>query len=131
MPAAIAAVARMMLRVQGHERGLARMRLLIVEDDLDGREMLADLFRMHDWVVTAVPSTRAGMTELRSGGFDVIISDENLHGQSGSGMLREASAEGLLTTVGALLYTAEPGQLEVPTGVRVLRKPLAITTLLD
>jgi DNA-binding response OmpR family regulator len=107
------------------------MRLLIVEDDLDGREMLAELFRMHDWIVTAVPSTHAGMNELRAGGFDVIISDENLDGQSGSSMLREASEEGLLTTVGALMYTAEPGALEVPNGVRVLRKPLAITRLLD
>ena len=25
------------------------MRLLIVEDDLDGREMLTELFRLHAW----------------------------------------------------------------------------------
>jgi len=29
------------------------MRVLIVEDDLDGRELLAEILRMHDWVVTA------------------------------------------------------------------------------
>jgi DNA-binding response OmpR family regulator len=106
------------------------MRLLIVEDDLDGREMLAELFRMHDWIVTAVTSARAGMHELRVGGFDVIISDENLDGESGSNMLRRAFDEGLLGSVGALMYTAEPGALEVPLGVRVLRKPLAISSIL-
>jgi CheY-like chemotaxis protein len=107
------------------------MRLLIVEDDPDGRELLAELFRMHDWDVTQVPTTHAAMTELRQGGIDVVISDENLEGQSGSSMLRRASAEGLLCNVGVLMYTAEPGRLEVPPGVRVLRKPLGISKLLD
>lgn len=106
------------------------MRLLIVEDDLDGREMLAELFRMHDWEVTAVPTTHAAMLELRSGSFDVVISDEDLEGHSGSSMLREACDEGLLDHVGALMYTAEPSELDVPSGVRVLRKPLGITQLL-
>lgn len=107
------------------------MRLLIVEDDQDGREMLAELFRMHAWEVTAVPSTEAAMLELRNGGFDVVISDENLEGASGSAMLRAASREGLLRDIGALMYTAEPGQLQVPPGVRVLQKPMGITRLLE
>lgn len=107
------------------------MRLLIVEDDLDGREMLSELFRLHDWEVTAVPSTTSGLELLRSGGFDVVISDEDLCGQSGSCMLREADREGLLGNVGVLMYTAEPTDLDVPEGVRVLRKPLGIHRLLD
>ncbi len=107
------------------------MRLLIVEDDQDGREMLTELFRLHDWEVTPVPTTKEAMVELRAGGFDVVISDENLFGSSGSAMLREASEEGLLHDVGALMYTAEPGELELPPGVRVLQKPLGITRLLD
>lgn len=107
------------------------MRLLIVEDDLDGREMLSELFRLHDWEVTAVPSTTSGLELLRSGGFDVVISDEDLCGQSGSCMLREAEREGLLGNVGVLMYTAEPTDLDLPEGVRVLRKPLGIRRLLD
>lgn len=107
------------------------MRLLIVEDDQDGREMLTELFRMHSWDVTAVPTTDAGLRALRGGGFDVVISDEDLVGGSGSAMLREASKQGLLRNVGALMYTAEAGTLELPAGVRVLHKPLGITKLLD
>ena len=107
------------------------MRLLIVEDDPDGREMLAEVFRLRDWAVTAVPTTGAAMTELRAGGFDVVISDEDLHGQSGSSMLRQAAEEGLLRNVGALMYTAESRELHVPDGVRVLRKPLAIAAIVD
>lgn len=113
------------------EEGHAEMRLLIVEDDRDGREMLTELFRMHAWQVTPVPTTAAAMVELRAGGFDVVISDENLEGASGSAMLREASKLGLLQNVGALMYTAAPGQLELPPGVRVLHKPMGITRLLD
>lgn len=107
------------------------MRLLIVEDDPDGREMLAELFRMHGWSVTDVAGTDAALEELRAGGLDVVISDENLGGDSGSGMLREAEAEGLLADVGALMYTASPSRLQVPAGVRVLRKPLGIARILD
>jgi DNA-binding NtrC family response regulator len=107
------------------------MRLLIVEDDQDGREMLAELFRMHAWEVSAVPSVQAAMVELRAGGFDVVISDEDLEGSSGSAMLREASKEGLLTHVGALMYTAQPTELELPPGVRVLQKPMGIARLVE
>lgn len=107
------------------------MRLLIVEDDQDGREMLAELFRMHAWDVRAVPTVEAAMVELRAGGFDVVISDEDLEGSSGSAMLREASEEGLLKNVGALMYTAQPTQLELPPGVRVLQKPMGIASLVE
>lgn len=107
------------------------MRLLIVEDDPDGREMLVELFRAHHWDVTAVPTTQAAMAELRGGGFEVVITDEDLDGHSGSGMLRDAADEGLLQNVGALMYTADPGRLSVPPGVRVLCKPLGIMKLLD
>ncbi len=107
------------------------MRLLIVEDDPDGRELLAEIFRLHDWVVTATATRREGLEEIRKSSFDVIISDEDLEGESGSSMLRQAESEGLLSGVGALLYTASMGTFEVPTGVRVLRKPLATRELLD
>ena len=107
------------------------MRLLIVEDDPDGRELLAEIFRLHDWVVTATSTRREGLDEIRKSAFDVIISDEDLEGESGSSMLRQAESEGLLGGVGALLYTASMGTFEVPDGVRILRKPLATRELLD
>ena len=107
------------------------MRVLIVEDDLDGRELLAEIFRMHDWVVTATATRCDGLDAIRRNTFDLIISDEDLQGESGSSMLRQAEAEGLLCGVGALMYTAESGALEVPCGVRVLRKPLATNLLLQ
>jgi DNA-binding response OmpR family regulator len=109
------------------------MRLLIVEDDPDGREMLAELFRMHDWSVECASTTEAALRELRTGGFDVVISDEDLQGNSGSCMLRSAAEEGLLHHVGVLMYTAasEPERLDLPEGARVLTKPLGIAQLLD
>jgi len=107
------------------------MRLLIVEDDPDGREILAELFRRHRWRVVAVATGEAGLTELRSGGIDMVISDENLDGASGSAMLREAALEGLLSDVDALMYTSQAESLDVPPGVRVLHKPLAIEVLVE
>ena len=107
------------------------MRLLIVEDDPDGREILADLFRMHAWDVTAVPTTEAAMNELRAGGFEVVMSDEDLEGSSGSSMLCGASEAGLLENVGVLMYTAAEGPLHVPAGARVLHKPLGVEKLVS
>jgi len=86
---------------------------------------------MHAWNVTPVSDTHAAMVELRAGGFDVIISDEDLEGESGSAMIRDASREGLLEHVGALMYTAEPALLDVPHGVRVLQKPMGIARLIE
>lgn len=106
------------------------MRLLIVEDDPDGRELMAELFRLHEWVVTAVPTIDDALDELRRGGFDVVISDENLEGESGSSMIRVASSEGLLSSVGVVMYTAEDHKLDLPDGTRVLHKPLGTGQLL-
>lgn len=107
------------------------MRLLIVEDDPDGREILAELFRRNEWRVVAVATGEAALSELRTGGIDMVISDENLDGASGSAMLRTAALEGLLSDVVALMYTAEPESLDVPPGVRVLHKPLAVGLLVE
>ena len=107
------------------------MRLLIVEDDPDGRELMAELFRLHDWSVTAVPTTDDGLAQLRRGGFDVVISDENLEGESGSRMIRVACREGLLSSVGVVMYTAEDHKLDLPDGARVLHKPLGTGQLLQ
>jgi DNA-binding response OmpR family regulator len=105
------------------------MRLLIVEDDLDGREILTELFRRNGWRVIAVPTTQAAMVVLREGSIDVVITDEDLEGNSGSAMLRAASFEGLLSNVSALMYTSQPEWLDVPPGVRVLHKPLTTASL--
>jgi DNA-binding NtrC family response regulator len=105
--------------------------MLIVEDDTDGREILSELFRRHDWRVVAVATTDAALTELRERTFDLVISDEDLDGASGSAMLRTAAVEGLLADVCALMYTSQAEWLEVPDGVRVLHKPLAIGSLVD
>lgn len=107
------------------------MRLLIIEDDTDGREMLAELFRLREWDVTAVATIDGAISALRAFRFDVVISDEDIQGRSGSSMIRQALAQGLLRDVGLIMYTAEPSGVDVPPGVRVLRKPMGVTRLLD
>jgi DNA-binding response OmpR family regulator len=107
------------------------MQMLIVEDDPDGREILAELFRRRDWSVVAVATTEAALRELRRGPVDILISDEDLAGTSGSAMLRVAAVEGLLRNVGVLMYTAQRESLEVPPGVRMLQKPLTTASLVE
>lgn len=107
------------------------MKVLIVEDDPDVREMLVEIFRAYEWDVLAVAETALALATLRRDSVDLVISDENLEGASGSAMLEEASSAGLLFNVGAMIYTAEPRELHVPEGVRVLQKPLGVSSLLD
>lgn len=106
-------------------------KLLVVEDDPDGREVLSELFRIRGWEVTDVANVEGALQALRTDHFDVVISDENVDGRSGSEMLREAQRQGLLADVGALVYTADDHTVEVPSGVRVLLKPLGIDALVD
>jgi DNA-binding response OmpR family regulator len=107
------------------------MRLLIIEDDAEARELLAELFRFRDWDVTVCATVETARRALREEHFDVVISDEDVFGDSGSALIREAASQGLLRDVGVLMYTAELGRLNIPVGVRVLRKPLAVAALLD
>lgn len=107
------------------------MRILVVEDDPDSRDLLVEVFRMHGWSVTAVANVESGLEHLRGDHFDLVITDENLDDGTGSTMLREAKEEGLLDDVGVILYTAQLGRIDVPSGVRVLRKPKGLAELFD
>ena len=68
------------------------IRLLIVEDDPDSREMLCELLRMHGaecWTAEDVPSAREKLAEIAP---DVILSDIGLPGEDGYALLRWARA---------------------------------------
>lgn len=64
------------------------IRLLIVEDDQDSRDMLCELLRRHGaecWTAEDVPSARRKLAEITP---DVILSDIGLPGEDGYALLR-------------------------------------------
>jgi CheY-like chemotaxis protein len=105
-------------------------KLLFVEDDEDFREIIARTFVDAGFDVTAVSSAESALEELGGAHYDIVVTDYNLTGESGAWLLSKASKMDLLRRTAAIVLTSErrPGGVE---GYKVLRKPVAVGTLLD
>jgi len=104
-------------------------RVLVVEDDEDSREMLLAFLAAEGYHATGAESAEEGLAALDSGGFGLVITDHRLPGKTGSWMLEQATARGLLEQVGALLWSADPDP-RCLLGVKILKKPIDLDHLL-
>jgi DNA-binding NtrC family response regulator len=104
-------------------------RLLIVEDDDDTQELLFRLFSRLSYAVTVVATAEEGLAKLREQPFDLVISDNQLRGgKTGSWMIAEAAADGVLERTAILMYTAD--DTAAPSeGVVLLSKPAPLDEL--
>jgi CheY-like chemotaxis protein len=108
---------------------VAGSKVLVVEDDADTRAILVEFFEAEGYEVTAVATAEAALDALREHAADVVLSDNQLDGgASGAWMLRRAFEQGLLTNVGAVMYTGDTNP-ELPRFVRVLHKSAALREL--
>jgi CheY-like chemotaxis protein len=104
--------------------------LLYVEDNRDLREALSALLADQGYAVESAECAGEGLERLRTRRFDLVISDYTLPDHTGTWMLREAAACGLLDRTETLLVTAD-ADLEDAGATPVLRKPLEVACLLD
>jgi CheY-like chemotaxis protein len=104
--------------------------LLYVEDNRDLREMLSTLLAGAGYHVDVAECAYEGLERLRARRFHLVISDYALPDHTGTWMLREAAASGLLDRTGTLLVTAgaEPADAG---GTPVLHKPVQVERLLE
>ena len=72
--------------------GIARRRLLIVDDDTDFAESLADILEAHDYAVEIVASAAMAAETLRGDGPPVAMLDIRLGGTSGVDLLADLTA---------------------------------------
>jgi CheY-like chemotaxis protein/nitrogen-specific signal transduction histidine kinase len=75
-------------------RQLEGTRILVVDDDPDGAEMLAEILRMHGARVDVAHSAAAGMDLIRTLRPDVLVSDISLPDKDGFAFVRELRATG-------------------------------------
>jgi DNA-binding response OmpR family regulator len=103
---------------------------LLVEDDGAIREALTELLETIGYRVNAVATAEQGVASLRKERVSLLVTDHALPGESGSWLVRQGRAEGLLQTTLVVMVTAllKPPEL---ADVRVLRKPLDIVQLLE
>jgi PAS domain S-box-containing protein len=71
---------------------LADIHVLVVDDDADGRRLVATVLRQCGAKVTEVDSAAAGLEALRESKPDVLISDIGMPGEDGYSLIRKVRA---------------------------------------
>jgi len=104
-------------------------RILLVEDDEDIRQLLLVALQAQGYRVDQAADAEAGLSSLRRGPYDLILSDYDLPGKTGAAMLREAGAAGLLDDAATVVVTAHPEPEDVDDSTLV-RKPLDLEKFL-
>src|SRR5436190_20284218 len=108
-------------------------RILIVDDDPGQRSLLNSFLRSQDFDPTLADSGERALETLRSGKFDMMISDVRMPGLSGLETLRRARAEH--NTLPVLLVTAYTNIRDAVEAMRdgavdYLSKPIVLEELL-
>jgi len=111
----------------------ARCAVLIVEDDADLREMMAQLLSLEGYRAETAPNGRDALRYLERGDRpDVILLDLMMPVMDGSEFSRAASSRPQLASVPICLVTASARLPEgLPGVVAVLRKPMDPLALID
>jgi CheY-like chemotaxis protein len=87
---------------------IARLKVLLVEDDPDGREMVDRLLRDNGAQVVAVDCAERAVQALRERSLDVMVSDIGMPDVDGYELLRRARQEGIDIPAVALTAFARP-----------------------
>jgi CheY-like chemotaxis protein len=107
------------------------LNILLVEDDDAIRESLATFFHIEGYEVQAVVTAEQALGALKQDGYvcHLLLTDYQLPGETGTWLIREARAQGLLDRGVTLLFTAHPRPSDAGD-VKVLQKPLDLDDLL-
>ena len=108
-------------------------RVLVVEDDVDLAQAVADLLGDEGFVVEQCHDGQSGLATALESAFDVIILDLLLPRRNGFSVCQEIRAAGIQTPL--LMLTAKNGDLDEIEGLEVgaddfLRKPFEWSILL-
>jgi two-component system response regulator MprA len=111
-------------------RGVSRTSVLIVEDDRDIRECMADALEVEGYSVALAANGREALDQLRDGVFpDLILLDLLMPVMSGWEFRQEQLADPLLSGIPVVVVSASsPGGLRPD---RHLPKPFGLDELLE
>ena len=106
-------------------------RILFVDDSEDMKAVMKDFLEAEGYEVTLAGSAMAALQLLRNRHFRLLVTDQMLPDETGSWLLSQAEALGLLDDVGAVVVTANsyPEELERPADVPVFQKPVDLERL--
>ena len=85
---------------------LAGVRVLVVDDEPDARELLRRLLIEHDCDVTVAASADEALAQVTEHAFDILVSDIGMPGTDGYELLRRVRAQPATTEMPAIAVTA-------------------------
>jgi two-component system, OmpR family, response regulator len=100
-----------------------RVHLLLVEDDDDTRDLMALALRGAGFDVQPAASGREALDLLESKPYDLLVTDYDMPGMTGTEMLQVAAERGIVRDARSLIVTAHPSP-KGTEGFPVVRKPL-------
>ncbi|HWQ69112.1 MAG TPA: response regulator [Patescibacteria group bacterium] len=111
-----------------------RRKILVVDDDLSIRELLADYLEQAGFEVKTAPDGRAGLKALDESHFDIILSDFRMPGMSGlemAAVIRQTNPAIPIILITGDAYALESEAVARAGITRVLLKPLKMNELLN
>jgi two-component system response regulator PilR (NtrC family) len=93
------------------------------------RDLLVTLLRLSSFDAEGCSTAEEALAALRTRPFDLVLTDYELPGETGGWMLRQAGAEGLLTSTSAVVITAHPDP-EDADDFEIVGKPFDLDDLL-
>ena len=108
------------------------IQILIIDDDADCAEALADTLQDVGYDVAMAGSAAAALRRLQSERPSLIVLDLLMPGMSGEEFLARRRADPALADIPVIVLTATPAAFNDPDGqTPVLRKPVDPAELLD
>ncbi len=95
--------------------------VLCVDDDEVVRYLLERALRLAGFAVTTAKNAREGLELLKHRRFDLVISDYQMPGETGTWMLKQATSAGLLEGTEVLIFTGST-HVEDAAGMKIVLK---------
>jgi CheY-like chemotaxis protein len=107
-----------------------RGHILVVDDDEDVREAVADLLRDEGFIVDTAENGRVALELLRTRLAALIFLDLEMPEIDGDAFIRIAKDDQRLAAIPIVVITASRTH-SLPTGVRIVHKPCSTEALLE
>ena len=106
--------------------------VLVVEDDLEARELTEEVFRSHGFEVLIADSVSAATGILEESTPSMVLLDVAMPGGDGIGLLRHIKSTATLKTIPVVLVTGVPRESlpeDASLALAVMRKPFDVPKL--
>ncbi len=136
IPAMSARVSSGVTNADESSASLKGKKLLVVEDEVDTREMIAHAVKQQGATVIQTGSGEDALRQLKESRFDLLISDIGMPGMDGNELIRKVrSMKGTLSRIPAIALTAyasdDDRRLSLEAGFdRHLSKPVTLVELI-